>query len=231
MKKLKQKTFSGAVKLLVPLMLVLALTSTAPLVYAYLPVVSLGTDPKGDVFPPKPNGDILECYFTNDGTHLRLIMRLDATPNTQERDYHVFLDTKDGTSRSPAYADADYCLDSHQGTLWKWNPSPGGGHWEASKGAVEVSVSGYNISLTCKLTDIQYPEGVSATVGIVFVTYNGVPADPPAASILDRAPDTGAYYLAHEVIPELPWPTPLVFIPALIVTVYITYTRRFRQRD
>ena len=36
--------------------------------------------------------------------------------------------------------------------------------------------------------------------------------------------------ISHQVIPELPWPTPLVFIPAVTVAVYAIYKRRFKQR-
>jgi len=35
--------------------------------------------------------------------------------------------------------------------------------------------------------------------------------------------------ISHEVIPELPWPTPLIFVPAIAVTVYTIYRRRFKQ--
>ncbi|RLI36328.1 hypothetical protein DRO55_03750, partial [Candidatus Bathyarchaeota archaeon] len=46
---------------------------------------------------------------------------------------------------------------------------------------------------------------------------------------LDRAPDTGSFFISHEVISELPYPTQLILITATIATIYIIYKRRFRE--
>jgi hypothetical protein len=39
--------------------------------------------------------------------------------------------------------------------------------------------------------------------------------------------DWASAYICHEVVPELPWPTPVVFVPAVAVAVYVIYRRRF----
>ncbi|RLG95874.1 hypothetical protein DRO29_05400, partial [Candidatus Bathyarchaeota archaeon] len=48
---------------------------------------------------------------------------------------------------------------------------------------------------------------------------------------VDRAPNTGAYFIPSYVIPELPWPTPLIFIPAVITTIYFIYKWKFARRE
>jgi hypothetical protein len=40
--------------------------------------------------------------------------------------------------------------------------------------------------------------------------------------------DRAEAFICYEVIPELPWPMPLVFIPAVVSMVYYIYKRRFK---
>jgi len=69
---------------------------------------------------------------------------------------------------------------------------------------------------------LDYPNGVGDPVGIVVTTQQ------PLSKIRDRAPDSGRYEVSHEVVPELPWPTPIIFIPSVVFSVYMIYRRRFR---
>ena len=41
--------------------------------------------------------------------------------------------------------------------------------------------------------------------------------------------DWALAYISHEVVPELPWPTPIFFIPAVAITVYTFYRRRLKN--
>jgi hypothetical protein len=43
--------------------------------------------------------------------------------------------------------------------------------------------------------------------------------------------DWAIAYISHEVIPELPWPTPIIFVPAVVATVYVLYNWRFKRND
>jgi len=103
-----------------------------------------------------------------------------------------------------------------------------------------------------KLSDIEYPSGVKEIVGVIATTHqftlkgkeipsrspfgNGtLPKGPghipkiPHFKIKDRAPDTGRYTVAREVIPELPGITPLIFIPAVIIAIYVIYKKKFQK--
>jgi hypothetical protein len=39
-----------------------------------------------------------------------------------------------------------------------------------------------------------------------------------------------ATFKAYYAIPELPWPTPLILIPAVVIAIYILYARRFKGK-
>jgi hypothetical protein len=43
--------------------------------------------------------------------------------------------------------------------------------------------------------------------------------------------DWAIAYISHEVIPELPWPMPVIFVPAVVATVYVLYNWRFKSND
>jgi len=181
----------------------------------YLPLISLGTDPLGDVSPYKAYWDILESYYTNDGTYLRFEMRCNAVPNPSDGDYHVYLDLKDGGDYSggmKVLKGADYVF-SCDGTLWKYS----GGSWISYPGLVSVQIFSSNktISFTCKLSDLGYPsECVHAIVKLS--THSTVNA-PPQASPKDQ---TDTYTLSCPVISEVPL---IVLPPFLALLVIVTY--------
>jgi len=183
------------------------------------PPFLVGTDPSKD---SPASIDILEVYLTNNGTHFRFILKCRSVPTPNPATaYRVFLDTKSEGALSGTYIGADYYLEAKDVSyLYEWN----GFSWK-QKSPVEVQIdhNDKTISLTAKLEDIGYPGYVENTVGIVVETIQ------PIDNQRDRAPDTGNYTIIREDIPELPWPTPLVFVPALMATVYVVYVRKFKK--
>ena len=47
---------------------------------------------------------------------------------------------------------------------------------------------------------------------------------------VDRAPNSDVYFIQSYVVPELPWPTPLIFIPFLLLMIYYLYKKLFQRR-
>ncbi|MEM2888482.1 MAG: hypothetical protein QXI71_05645 [Candidatus Bathyarchaeia archaeon] len=190
------------------------------IVCAYIAPILIGTDPKKDASPESV--DILEVYLTNNGTHFRFIIECSTTPQPSNiRSYCVFLDTKAGGATGGPYVGADFCLMSaKESGLLEWSADG----W-SYKAPIEVNIVGNSIYLTARLSDIGYPDDCQETIGIVAATFQ------PLGSLRDRAPDTGNYSVSHEVIPELPWPTPLIFVPAVAATVYYISKRRFKKID
>jgi len=161
--------------------------------------------------------DILEVYMTNDGTYLQFVINLRERPKPSlNRLYTVWLDTK-GNDKP------DYCLAaSNVNALYKVTVKRGSIRLKYLA-PIEVEVEGNSITLTVRLSDIKYPNGVKDTVGIVAATHN------PLAKIVDRAPDSGRCLVDHRVVSELPHFTILIFIPSLIISIYIIYRCKFRN--
>ncbi len=197
-----------------------ALTPQVSVVQAFIEPILLGSDPKGDEKGGPATVDILTVFLTNNGTHFRFIIECRVGPEPSGvRAYCVYLDTKDGGATYGTYERADYCL--HGGGtcgLYEWIS----GNW-TYKSAIDVQLIGNSICLTASLSDIGYPSNVREEIGVVAATYQ------PLHMLRDRAPDTCHYLVAHEVIPELPGLTPLIFIPAVLTTVYMIHRRRFKQ--
>jgi hypothetical protein len=198
------------------LLLVLILPEISFCSSEYIEVL-LGDDPKGDANPASV--DILKIWITNNGTHFGFIIKCRATPAPSDvRSYNVWMDTKKGK-------DPDYLL--RAGAI--------SGLYEVTvrgktitlvyKAPIEVKIEGKKIYLIADLDDIDYPDGVKDPVRVVVTTHQ------PLTKLRDRAPDTGRYEVAHEVVPELPWPMPVVFIPAIVATIYTIYRRRFRKNE
>ncbi len=200
-------------------LLLLASSSTSP-VYAFITPILIGTDPKKDASPASV--DILSVYLTNNGTHFRFIIECGATPEPSgTRSYCVFLDTKAGGSTRQPYKGADfYLMGGGLSGLYEWVA----GGW-SYKSSISVNIVGNSIYLTARLSDIGYPGNCQNTIGIVAATFQ------PLGSLRDRAPNKNNYSVNHEVIPELPWPTPLIFVPAVAATVYYISKRRFKKDE
>ena len=187
---------------------------------AFLEPASDGTDPSKDS-PASIN--ILQVYLTNNGTHFQFMIKCRSAPTPNPATiYRVFLDTKEDGATSGTYIGADYCLEAKDDTyLYEWD----GNAWtQKSPIKIQIDHDDKKIFLTAKLDDIGYPGYVENSIGIVVETIQ------PLSNQRDRAPDDGNYAVIHEVIPELPWPTPLVFIPAVGATIYVLYSRGFRKK-
>jgi len=224
------------------LLLLLILSSASPLLADFITVL-LGTDPSGDAHPASL--DILKVYIANNGTHFKFILECRGTPAPSFfRAYIVWMDTKGGSF-------SDYCLvaDGLSG-LYEIKVVDGTIiiRYKAPK---VVTVEDKRIHLMAKLSDIEYPSGVKEIVGVIATTYQftpkgkkaptrspfgdgTIPKGPedipkiPHFKIKDRAPDTGRYTVAREVIPELPGITPFIFIPSVIIAIYIIYKKKFQ---
>ncbi|MBS7614454.1 hypothetical protein KEJ18_01785 [Candidatus Bathyarchaeota archaeon] len=190
------------------------------IVYAYITPILIGTDPKKDATPASV--DIVKVYLTNNGTHFRFILECSTTPEPSGiRSYCVFLDTKAGGATGGTYRGADFLLmGGGLSGLYEW----GAGGWRY-KSSIEVNIVGNSIYLTARLSDIGYPDNCQEMIGIVAATFQ------PLGSLKDRAPNKGNYSVSHEVIPELPWPTPLIFVPVVAATVYYISKRRFKKNE
>jgi len=185
----------------------------------FLEPILLGTDPSKD---SPASIDILEIYLTNNGTHFQFIVKCRSVPEpSPATSYHVYLDTKEGGATDGTYIGADYYLEAKDDSyLYEWRDNT----WKRkSRIEFQIDHDDKTIALTAELVDIGYPGNVKETIGVVVATFQ------PSNNLRDRAPDTGYFPIAHEVIPELPWPTPLVFIPAVIATITILCLRRLKK--
>ena len=224
------------------LLSLLILSSASPLLADFI-VVLIGTDPSGDAHPASL--DILEVYIANNGTHFKFILKCRGTPAPSLfKVYIVWMDTKGGPF-------PDYCLvaDGISG-LYEIKVVDGTVIIRY-KAPIVVTVEDKRIHLMAKLSDIEYPSGVKEIVGVIATTHqftlkekkaptkspfgNGtLPKGPgyipkiPHFKIKDRAPDTGRYTVAREVIPELPGITPFIFIPSVIIAIYVIYKKKFQ---
>jgi hypothetical protein len=198
------------------LLLVLILPEISLCSSEYIEVL-LGDDPKGDANPASV--DILKVWITNNGTHFGFIIKCRATPSPSDvRSYNVWMDTK-GDSGTDYLLRAGGVSGLYEVTVQD------GSLTLVYKAPIEVKIKGKKIYLIADLDDIDYyePGGVKDPVGVIVTTYQ------PLFKKRDRAPDTGRYEVAHEVIPELPGYTPFIFVPSVIVTICFIYRRKFKQ--
>jgi len=212
-------------RFLVLLFCFFALSSLTSETHALPDPIQMGDDPSRDANPASV--DILKVSMVNNGTHLTFILECRSAPAPSSvRTYGIWLDTNEnGGATTGPYIGAD------------WYIQGGGapGLYDSSgeestttltyKAPIEVKVHGKSIYLTTGLSDIGYPGNVKETVGIVASTHQ------PVAMLKDRAPDTEHYSVVHEVIPELPWPTPMVIVPAIAAAIFMIYRQRFRHAD
>ena len=203
--------------LLITVVLLVLLVSPVTLVYAYS-WIFLDSDPTGEAAPP---GDITDLYFYNDGTYAYFKEELVAAPDIASYTYTVYLDKPAGGTYPQ-----DYRIVYSSGASKLQNYS---GSW-ADTGApviVMVGTSPPSITFTVAFSDVANPD-VQQDTGIRFVNYQGANS---FTTTLDAAPDYGNFVIYYEVIPELPWPTPLIFIPAVAATIFFIYKRRSKKID
>ena len=222
-------------------LLLLMLVNASPSLADFIEIL-LGTDPSGDAHPASL--DILKVYIANNGTHFKFILECRGCPNPSIFNiYIVWMDTKDD-------AFPDYCLVAGGLPGLYEIKVIGGTIIIRYKAPIDVKVEDKKIHLMVKLSEIEYPEGVKETVGVVATTYqlthkekktqkespfgkgtlpkgHGYIPKLPRFKMKDRAPDTGRYTVAHEVISELPGVTPFVFIPLVTIVTYVIYKKKF----
>lgn len=212
-------------RFLVLLFCFFALSSLTSETHALPDPIQLGDDPSRDADPASV--DILKVSMMNNGTHLTFIIECRSAPAPSSvRTYRIWLDTNEnGGATTGPYIGADWYIQGGGAPGLYDCSGEESADTSTYKASIEVKVYGKSICLTAGLSDIGYPGNVKETVGIVASTHQ------PAAMLKDRTPDTGHYSVVHEVIPELPWPTPLVIMPAIVAAIIMIYRQRFRHSD
>ncbi|MFQ6095502.1 MAG: hypothetical protein ACE5NN_05105 [Candidatus Bathyarchaeia archaeon] len=165
--------------------------------------------------------DIEGVYFFNNGTHAFFNITLSGQPDPSSFTYVVYLDKP----RHRRYkADFRLIYTSDGAELQIWDREEG---WVEKEDTITVtdSTSPNSLCFNVSLNSIANPD-VQENTELWFETYYG---GDNYTTVLDRAPDKREYFISSEVIPELPWPTPLVFIPAVALSIYILYRRRFKS--
>jgi len=117
-----------------------------------------------------------------------------------------------------------YYVKDAWGELQKWD----GSKWVYVEDiTITEGTNPYSIVFNFSLQGIANPDIMQDT-NVWFVEYYGY---NQYEFEVDRAPNTGAYFIPSYVIPELPWPAPLIFIPAVITTIYFIYKWKFARRE
>ena len=169
-------------------------------------------------------------YEKNGGNLILKIYGSDiGSPSTFDLIYNA---EKIGTQRidwaPDSYNDTSYystyTISEPWGELHRWN----GTEWEYVEDITIIEgTNPYSIVFKVNLSNIANPDIMQDTE-VWFVEYYG----PNSYELeVDRAPNTGAYFIPYNVIPEMPWPTPIIVIPAIIITIYVIERRWRRVRD
>jgi len=161
--------------------------------------------------------DKLCLYFYNDGAYAYFNETLAADPDPSSFTYTVYLDKPAGGTYPQ-----DFRLVYSSGTaeLQSWN----GSNWNYVE-EITVTVSNNSIVFKVSLQSIANPN-IQEDINLWFVDYYGSNSYEVE---VDRAPNTGSYFISSEIIPNLPWPTPPIFISAVVATICILYFRRFKE--
>ena len=164
---------------------------------------------KVDLVAGSKETDVGDVYVSNDGTNL-----------------YVDIYTIPGKTMSETH------LDVSKSSLSWFAP----GNWPyAHQGLPGVTYDGYTIPLS----NIGYgnkgqtpPLGAEPGTTLYLMVHAVVGSDTAYGKHFKGSfqytvsGDTASATICSEVVPELPWPTPLVFIPALLAVVYVLYFRR-----
>lgn len=168
-------------------------------------------------FTEYAKADKLCIFFTNDGTHAYFKEMLAASPDPSSFTYTVYLDKPAGDTYPQ-----DFRLVYSSGTaeLQSWD----GSSWNYVEDIV-VTTAGNSLTFNVSLQSIANL-AIEQDTNVWFAEYYG---SNSFGQVVDRAPNTGSYFISSEVIPELPWPTPLIFVPAVVAAVFIIYKRGFKR--
>ncbi len=162
--------------------------------------------------------DKTSLFFYNDGVYAYFKETLASTPDPSSFTYTVYLD-KPAEGTYPQ----DFRLVYSCGTasLQRWN----GTSWNHLEN-ISVELDSDSITFNVSLSSMANP-CILENTNVWFTEYLGANSYEYE---VDRAPNAGSYFIACEVIPELPWPTPLIFIPAVLSTVYLVQKKGYKER-
>ena len=174
-----------------------------------LPTCQLGTDPD-DV--SEDHLDIRESYYNINSTHVSFIITCQSDiitqkekPTQPKNDFQVCLDLKAGTGdnrRGVLFEGADVIVTAHDRKVYYWIERMRRGRWvEYRFVTVYVKVSGRNITITCKLEDVDYKR-VLGDVKVGFISNTKKVGIAKLNKGLDRAPDEG-WYTIEGGIPDM----------------------------
>lgn len=168
-------------------------------------------------FPDYAAADLLHLCLHNDGTHFYFKETFADTPNPSTFTYTVYLD-KPAQGRYPQ--DFRLVYSSHHTDLERWD----GSNWR-QVGDVTVTVDGRSIVFSVPLSSIANPD-IQEDTRVWVVQYLGCNSHEFE---VDRAPNAGSFFISSDVIPNLPWPTPLIFVPVVTASVYFIYKGMFKR--
>lgn len=177
---------------------------------------------------PPDAADITSQDYTNDGTYFYVTMNLNGAPDTSSYTYVVYMDYPANGTVNP-----DYRMVYSSGTseLEQMSDST----WSYVKDITITVKDTTKIEFKVALEDFGYPAGGNPDMHLWCATYDGANSEPATgsdgANMLDRDLVTGYYTLTHEQIPEIPWPLPLLFIPALVIAMYIIWRKKFSHAN
>jgi len=160
--------------------------------------------------------DELGLYFHNDGTYAYFNETFVDDPIPSAFTYTVYLD-KPAERRYPK--DFRLVYSSDAADLERWD----GSNWRHVED-IPVTVDGRSVVFRVPLLSIANPD-IQEDTKVWFVQYLG--CDSYEFEV-DWAPDVGNYFISSDVIPNLPWPTPLIFVSAVTASVYFIYKRMFK---
>ncbi|MCW4023139.1 MAG: hypothetical protein NWF02_08290, partial [Candidatus Bathyarchaeota archaeon] len=154
--------------------------------------------------------DKIDLYFYNDGTFAYFKETLLDAPDISAYTYTIYIDKPAKGNTKPdfriVYSSGTSKLEKSHGSNWVY----------VEDVTVTTASSPYSICFNVSLSGIANPD-IQQDTKIWFVEYEGANS---FTTEVDRAPNTESYYIGSESIPELPWPMPLLFIPAVAGTIY-----------
>jgi len=205
-----------------------------------LPPSYLGDDPNEIIY--ENHIDIKEGYYTYNSTHVGFIIVCYANirtrrdnPSLPRNEFQICLDVEEGRGDNRLlvyFRGADIIITAHDGKVYYWSGGGFWGEWRENRTAtVHVAVSGQNITITCRLSDIQY-ERISGDLKVGFISsLTKVRRATMLNKGLDRAPDSG-WYIVEGGIPDIGLVENLVatlFGSFLAYKVYRAHKRLWRD--
>jgi len=188
------------------ILLLLSLYLSLPLAFQVecLPIFHLGSDPD-DI--KKDHIDIKDAYYTINDTHITFYITCYGEIKTQKKhptlpdnEFQVCLNLKIGQGddrRKVLFEGADIIVTAYNQKVYYWD-----GKWkENTTVSVNVVVNGDQITIGCRLSDIQY-EQASGDIYIGFISNLNKVGSKGVNKGIDQAPDSG-WYTFEGGVPDL----------------------------